>query len=252
MRYRKRMRRSSHHVASAVIVLVVACGKPTEPVQAPVAGSPVVTPVVTPLAGASASAITPTSAEPKVLRQATTIADDAPLVEGLVSFEGMVRPTKGGYDVRGVTFDDAELTRLMRTAEGAAVSRDKVLGARVRVTALLARHEVVPQTGGEVVQTKAGTFFTPNRLDSAVLVKEAEIIEGALGRSKGMFSLAGHLIDASDLSWAIPQSGGKPGVTAGDKVRLYGQSRMYVCPKDAQCLTSGSLPLFDIGRAERL
>ena len=42
------------------------------------------------------------------------------------------------------------------------------------------------------------------------------------------------------------------GPTAGDRVRLYGQPRTYVCPPDAQCLIGGSIPIFDIGRAERM
>jgi hypothetical protein len=74
------------------------------------------------------------------------------------------------------------------------------------------------------------------------------MIEGTLARSKGFFSLAGRLIIRDDLAWSLAPSGGRE----GDRVRLYGQPRTVVCEPGAQCLIEGSLPLFDVGRAERL
>ncbi len=181
---------------------------------------------------------------------ARAIADDAPLVEGSVTFEGIVRPVKGGYDVRGVAFDEPEFRRWMAATTNDGIPKDAewFLGARVRVVAVLVQHRPAPPHDGPAMQTRGGMFFSASRIGEIVLVKNAETIEGELGRSKGMFTLAGHLITPGDLAWSLSPTGGK----AGDRVRLRGQSRTYVCPTDAQCLIGGSLPMFDVAQADRL
>lgn len=184
--------------------------------------------------------------------EATPIDDASPLREGLVSFEGMVRPSKGGFDVRGVTLDEALVRKAMaQFIDGDPVDPDWFVGARVRVTSRLVQHSAGPATGpsGDIVQGRAGAWFQATAPITLELRKNAEVIEGALGRSKGLFELQGHLISSQDLDWALVSKGG---VRAGVRVRLRGQSRVYVCPPEAQCLTSGSLPLFDVARAELL
>ena len=166
-----------------------------------------------------------------------------------MSFEGMVRPTKGGYDVRGVAFDDTEVRRQMAGAtDGIPSDPEWFLGAHVRVRCVLRMHSVTPKKGGLVEQTRQGTFFLPSRVEAIELVRKAETLEGVLGRSKGFFSLNGHLISSEELAWSLAPTGG----VSGERVRLRGQSRTVQCAPNAQCLVGGSLPLFDVGRAERL
>ena len=86
------------------------------------------------------------------------------------------------------------------------------------------------------------------RLVSVDVVAEAEVIEGPLGRSKGMYTVAGRLVSPSDVNWSLSPRG----VKQGDRVRLFGQSRTVVCEPEAQCLSTGSLPMFDVGRGEKL
>ena len=50
----------------------------------------------------------PSETNPALAEGATVLADNSALQEGLVVFEGTVRPTKGGFDVRGVTLDGVE------------------------------------------------------------------------------------------------------------------------------------------------
>jgi hypothetical protein len=180
------------------------------------------------------------------------IADDAPLRAGLVAFEGMVRPVKGGLEVRSVVLDESLVRNAMtQSADGLPSDPDWFLGARVRVVATLVFHQAGSARGpnGEIMQLREGPSFEAKAPVSIELRKNAETIEGILGPSKGMFQLAGHLISREDLGWSLA---GKGGAQSGDRVRLRGQSRTYVCPPMAQCLTSGVLPLFDVARAERL
>ncbi len=232
-------------VCAASASVAVACGKPAETTQTP----------IEPRQSTSASALASQQQEnvgpprPRKGSLVRLIADDAPLEEGAVAFEGVLRPVKGGYDVRGVTLDQPELARWMAAANDATPKEPEwFVGARVRVNAVLTRQDVKPQEGELPMQMKTGTFFVAARIGEIVLVKNAEMIEGRLGRSKGMFTVAGHLITPDDLAWSLSPTGCK----TGDRVRLRGQSRVYVCPKDAQCLIGGSLPLFDVGRAERM
>ncbi len=192
-------------------------------------------PHATASASAAASAEAPGKGGP--LRE---IAGDDPLVEGRVAFEGMARPVKGGVSVRGVTFDEDVVTRHVKG------SVDAHLGARVRVVATLEKVESHPKPGEPVMQMRSGAFFAPRAVESIAVVKPAEVLEGTLARSKGMFAIGGRMVTSEDLGWALRDA------KSGDRVRLWGQPRTYVCPPEAQCLIGGSIPIFDIGRAEKL
>ena len=96
------------------------------------------------------------------------------------------------------------------------------------------------------IQQHRCSVFVPHSIESITIVKPAETIEGTLSRSKGLFAVGDRLVTSEDLGWSLRDA------KTGDRVRLYGQPRTYVCPPDAQCLIGGSIPLFDIGRAERM
>jgi len=172
------------------------------------------------------------------------IADDGALAAGLVEFSGVVRPTKGGLDVRGVTFalETLQSTLPERDRE---LSYDELLGAKLRVVAELEAREAEPQSGGLAVQTRSGHWFEARRLLSAEVLKRATLLEGEVGRSKGFFSVEKHLVTRDDLGWAL--RGVDP---VGKRVRLWGQPRVQVCAPAAQCLIGGELPMFDVARAE--
>ena len=176
-----------------------------------------------------------------------SLGREAPLEEGIVSWEGLVRPTKGGHDVRGVTLDSDVIPRALGASAGDGLPNDSewFLGAIVRVTADLRKEITEHAEGGLAVQTREGTWYRAARIDSVELVARPQVIEGKLARSKGFFTLAGHLLSRGDLAWSLSPTGGKE----GDWVRVWGQPRTVVCEPNAQCLTTGSLPLFDVGRA---
>lgn len=191
--------------------------------------------------------------QPKeVPTNAKVLADGAPLEEGQVVFQGMVRPTKGGFDVRGVTLDGGETpprVRLPQGDSGPPLSYDGLLGAVLRVTAELRRVTSEPRADGSPrVQSRGGMWFHAERVLDLELVKRPEVVEGEIQRSKGLFSVGPYLVERSELGWALPNDGGEK----GGRVRLYGQPRTVVCEPNAQCLLGGELPLFDVGRAERL
>lgn len=180
----------------------------------------------------------------------TEIAPDQPLRAGHVAFQGMVRPTKGGYEVRGAILDDDALPKALADAPGAS-SKDPewFLGAVVRVACVVREHSAEPTSDdGLVQQTRAGQWLEVERIESASVVEPAEVVEGTLARSKGFFAVGRHLVSQDDIAWSL----GPQGAKEGDRVRLHGQPRTVVCEPDAQCLIDGSLPLFDVGRAERL
>jgi hypothetical protein len=56
-----------------------------------------------------------------------------------------------------------------------------------------------------------------------------------------------HLVRRDDLDWSLVA-----GWKDGDRVRLWGQPRVVVCDPRAQCLLGGSIPMFDVGRAQKL
>ncbi len=220
-------------------LVVASCSKPQE--------TPALVPAPAPLlAPSSTLATSPPRANARAVKK---LEDESPLEIGDVVFEGMVRPTKGGFDVRSVTLDEPLVRRWMTQAvDGTPTDPDWLLGARVRVTATLRAHdEPATSKGGLAVQSRQGTFFLVARLDSIELVKNAETLEGTLARSRGFFALADHLIATDALEWSLAPRGGH----IGDHVRLRGQSRVAQCTTP-QCLLGGSLPLFDVARAERL
>ena len=166
-------------------------------------------------------------------------------------FRGMVRPTKGGYEVRGAIVDDSVLRKALAGAPGNdPQNADWFVGAVVQIEGELHKHAAPTKEKGDgpVAQMRGGSWLQVTRVDSATIVAPAEVIEGTLGRSKGFFTLAGRLIRHDDLEWSLAPEGGRE----GDRVRLHGQPRTVVCEPNAQCLIGGSLPLFDVGRAERL
>ncbi len=200
---------------------------------------------VTPAASAHASGAE-SAPPPAVTAAAEAIPDGAPLRAGRVRFEGMVRPTKGGLDVRGVTFDPSRLIALLPRGAGER-SQDSLLGAKLAIVAELVGEEDARGDGSEVVQRREGAYFRARQLERVEVVAEPVRIEGKLERSKGFYAVAGRLVTADDLRWSLVTSGGD---FAGKQVRLFGQPRTVVCEPNAQCLTSGALPLFDVGRAE--
>jgi hypothetical protein len=179
------------------------------------------------------------------------LADEAPLVQGHAVFRGMIRPTKGGYEVHGAIVDDSALRKALASAPGSdPKNADWFLGAVVRIEGEVQKHEAAPAQSKDepVAQMRAGSWTEVTRIDSATIVEPAKVIEGTLSRSKGFFALAGRLVTPADLDWSLAPEGGRE----GDRVRLHGQPRTVVCEPNAQCLIQGSLPLFDVGRAERL
>lgn len=178
------------------------------------------------------------------------LEDNAPLQEGLVVFEGTVRPTKGGFNVRGVTLDGGETPGKVRVSDAlkdkGVSSYDGLMGAKLRVTAALTLQKEVETR--EIVQSRGGSWFHAERVVAIELVAWPQVIEGPIGRSKGFFTVGQFLVTREDLHWALAPSGEEDGV----QVRLWGQPRIVVCEPNAQCLLSGSLPIFDVGRAQKL
>jgi hypothetical protein len=203
-----------------------------------------------PSAPPKASSAEGVSSASKPASNADEGAADTPLKAGHVVFQGMVRPTKAGYDVRGVVIEGDLLPKALANAPGAdAKNTDWFLGAIVRIDGELRKHEAHPKKDdGIIVQMRSGAWDEVVRIDSATVVKPAEVIEGSLKRSKGFFSVGGRLVTPDDLAWSLAPDGGRE----GDQVRLFGQPRTVVCEPNAQCLIEGSLPLFDVGRAERV
>ncbi len=225
--------------AMGLVLGALGCGRervatPMEPSASSAAPTP------TPSVSASSAAAPPSNKDAS-LRE---LSADEPLAEGRVAFEGMARPTKGGVDVRGVTLDEGDVSRRLG-AQGKG-SPDAHFGARLRVVATLEKVESHPKAGEPVMQTRSGTFFVPRAVESITIVKPAEVLEGTLARSKGMFAIGGRMVTSADLDWSLRDA------KSGDRVRLWGQPRTYVCPPQAQCLIEGSIPIFDVGRAERL
>ena len=217
---------------------------------APAADRPTTDVVVT-AAPETAAAVPATAAPTPSASVATVIEDGAPLSPGLMQFTGMVRPTKGGFDVRGVTFDHGALTDALASQRPADADSDWMLGAKLRVTADLVREgsDASPPSGGLAVQSRSGTWFRVRRLERVEVAAPAVKIEGELARSKGLYSIAGHLVTADDLGWSLVVLNGQ---FEKKRVRLWGQPRAVHCEPNAQCLVGGSLPMFDVGRADVL
>jgi len=214
-------------------LLLGACTQPPDPTNPAKPAQPIEIPKVSP-----------------AMSDAQELAPTASLEAGHVTFQGMVRPTKGGYEVHGAIVEDDLLPNALAHARSAeAKNSEWFLGAIVRITGIVRKHEAPSKSDdGIVMQMRSGSWFEVERIESASVVKPAEMLEGTLQRSKGFFAVGGRLVSSEDVAWSLGPQGGKE----GDKVRFYGQSRTVVCEPNAQCLIEGSLPLFDVGRAERL
>lgn len=170
---------------------------------------------------------------------------------GLVTFTGMVVPTKGGYRIGEAIVDGAMLTAaLPPPARGEVIDSEGFVGANLRVTGLLEQVDSAAPAPADGLheQNRAGSWWAVRRIDAVAVANPAVMIEGTLAPSKGLFSLDKYLINRSDLDWALAPSGGK----AGDRLRLWGQPRIVTCAPEAQCLLGGKLPIFVVGRAQRL
>lgn len=146
--------------------------------------------------------------------------------------EAMVIPVPGGYQIDGVTFVGSTLPDALLRSTSSAPPNDPqwFVGAIVRISSL---------------GSSSGT-----RIESAELITHAGVLEGELQASKGFFSVDRHLLDRSHLEKLFASRGG---AAPGDRVRLWGQPRIERCNPGEQCLVGrGSLPLFDVARAEKL
>jgi hypothetical protein len=221
------------------ITSLFACASPADPASSVVFDLP-----HTPIASAEQLAPAPAPERP-----AKELAEGIPLEEGRVRFVGMVRPTKGGFDVRGVTIDVGALEAACARGGATSMSGDALLGAKLRIDAeLVLEGSDGGEESDERVQRRSGTWFRVAKMHHAELVAPAETIEGELSRSKGLYAVEGRLVDTHELDRMLP---GKKEL-AGRRVRLWGQPRTYVCDPNEQCLVGGSLPLFDVARAELL
>ncbi len=188
------------------------------------------------------------SASAEARPPAEVIADGTALHAGRVTFGGMVRPTKDGLTVRGVVLRGDMLRRALASA-ATAPTEEALLGARVRVTAELIQHEEPPpRDDGIIEQRRSGAWIQAKSIEAATITAPPVQIEGTIARSKGLFQVGEHLVTRADLGWALAPEGGKE----GQRVRLWGQPRVYTCAPNEQCLSGGSIPLFDVGRAERV
>jgi hypothetical protein len=221
-------------VALAALAALAGCKTPP---------SPTVRQTVTPPLEDSASAL---ASAPPVALAPTALGPDEPLREGLVSFEGMVMPTKGGYDVRGVTLDVTHFAERLAPPPGAPTSWP--LGIRVKVVAdLVSLGNAQGPGDDEGFQRRAGDDFRARPLIAVELLAPAERVEGKVERSKGFFSVGGKLVHRRDQD---SSSGSLGSNYEGREVILWGQSETVPCAPNAQCLIQGELPLFKVAHAQ--
>ncbi len=200
---------------------------------------------------AGSRATTATTASTVPASAAITIAPGQPLVAGHVTFTGMAVPTKGGYRVSEAVVDDTILTAaLPKPASGAVIEAEWFVGANLQITGMIEQIDAATSTtiDGQQMQNRTGRWFALQRIDALAVANPAVMIEGTLAPSKGFFSLDKYLINRSDLDWALSPSGGK----AGERLRLWGQPYVVTCAPNAQCLIGGQLPIFVVGRAQRI
>ncbi|MFO0551974.1 MAG: hypothetical protein U0271_26550 [Polyangiaceae bacterium] len=199
----------------------------------------------------------PASSAPRAVSSAPApdlLDEDAPLTQGRVAFSGMVLPIKGGYEVRGVDFDERFAKRLADSSvDGKPTDPDWFLGAIVKVVAELewveAPLSLGSSSGPVAQQSSRGSFWRVVKLETVELLANAATIEGTLTPSKGFYQVDRYLVTESDLAWSLVGSGGP---REGVRVKLWGQPRTVSCKPGAQCLTTGSLPMFRVARASVL
>lgn len=213
----------------------------------PVATSSPPTTTVTATAGVATEAPSPNAPPAVEAPSPYRLGDEEPLREGLVELEGVVRPTKGGLDVRGVTIALETLQRAL-PPQSRRVGYDDLLGTKLRVVAELeARHADPPDPDEPAIQSRGGDWLVVRELHRATVLEPAVMIEGEVARSKGLLAVGKHLVTRADLAWSLV--GVDP---VGKRVRLWGQPRVHVCHPQAQCLIGGEIPMFDVARAELL
>ncbi|MCA9641382.1 MAG: hypothetical protein H6718_28675 [Polyangiaceae bacterium] len=227
-------------LGAAVAFVLVACTPKAQPGQPETHEVAVSDPVAT-------GSVAPTTASAPPLPDGTPreIAKDEPLSEGLVSFQGMVLGAKEGFDIRGVIFEFSELRGALPDSLRDQ-KNDELLGSKLRVVAVIRSHHSAPQDPAEPqLQMRSGDWWSADGVRSVELVAPAVMIEGVVGRSKGLFTVGKHMVSREDLSWPF-----KGADVVGKEVRLWGQPRTYVCPPQAQCLIEGAIPMFDVARGE--
>lgn len=225
-------------------MLLVSCASRSEATSA--GGDPLGVGAPSPSLAPSASAGATPSARPPEPEE------EGELRPGRRTFRGMVRATKDGYEVRGVILEGQSLPAALarRANDGIPSDPQWFLGAVVRVTAeLFAHDEAPPRPDGLAEQGRQGSWLGATSVELAELVTRAEVVEGELVRSKGFFQIGAYLVNRQDLGWSLSGSGGG---RVGDRVRLWGQPSVVQCAPNAQCLVGGSLPIFAVGRAEKL
>jgi hypothetical protein len=228
---------------SLVVASVLAACSPREAVEPlPKPNAMPEVPIASAAEPASPSPVTSAAAnaEPKRL------TDDEPLHAGAVEFAGIVRPTKGGLRVRGVTFALETLQAALAPQERDQ-GYDDLVGAKLKVVAELVAESATERSRDFAVQSRGGQWFSARRLVSATIVAPAVMIEGRVGRSKGLYRVGERMVTRKDLAWSLREED-----LEGKRVRLWGQPRDYVCPPHAQCLVEGVIPMFDVARAKLL
>ncbi|MFO0612935.1 MAG: hypothetical protein U0414_10125 [Polyangiaceae bacterium] len=214
---------------------------------------------------------TPASSPPK--NAPAEIAEADPVHPGYVSFTGMITPAKDGFSVRGVVVTEKLRDQIRSVVDVLPKDPDWFIGAKVKLTGKVAQHDDDPRgpglaggPGGIVSQGHDGAWMSLDVIDRIELVALPVVVEGELTRSKGLFALdpctetphekgapptrpCSYLVSRGDLAWSLVGSGGG---NEGDRVRLFGQPRLVVCDPRDPCLTGGTIPMFDVGRAEKL
>ena len=203
-----------------------------------------VTAACTTPAATAPQAAHPTAAVPTANVTATVIGVGQPLQAGVVTFTGMVVPSDGDFRIGGAVVERKVLTGHLppRVYTAGLENNDPewFVGAELRVTGLL---EKVNNPS-----SPTDDQFVLRQVDSIAVAAPAVMIEGTLAPSKGFFQLASYLINRDDLRSALAPNSG----AAGDQLRLWGQPHIVRCAPNAQCLLSGELPIFVIGRAQLL
>jgi hypothetical protein len=226
------------------------------------------TPMATPSSSGDSTAASPRSSETAVTGDRTTppassaregaaeeIAEGDTVRAGYVSFTGMITPVKDGYGVGGVVITEKLRDRIRELVDVLPKDPDWFLGAKVKLTGKVVAHDDDPRgPGGIVSQGHEGSWRSLDAIDSIALVAMPVVIEGQLARSKGLFAIDRYLVTKEDLAWSLIGSGGGK---EGDRVRLFGQPRVVHCDPREQCLGgtgsgAGTIPLFDVGKAEKL
>lgn len=227
---------------SVLILAAAGCASPASPTATTEVSLPAAASGAASSPAASASVVSPADA--------TKIAEGDDVRPGYISFTGMITPAKDGFHVRGVTVTEKLRDRMKDTHDVTPTDPDWFLGAKVTLTGRVVQREDHPMSeGGIVSQGHEGAWLAMDAVDGIELVAMPVVVEGTLTRSKGLFQIGEYLVTKDDLAWSLVSTGGGK---EGDRVRLFGQPRVHHCDPRAQCLSGGSIPLLDVGRAQKL